>query len=141
MIQNHLSFPSRTNRPTPLGVIFHKTDLNHFGYKLDRDSVPLCHNVSRSDRELERECFMSKEHLRKFQWATRDFNVPASVVHNFIVQFILNKNVVCGDMRMRAEQNDFVLYNAYCLSNSSSNHFQVEHYFREVGNIKSNSTD
>ncbi|KAL7487566.1 hypothetical protein ACHAW6_013132 [Cyclotella cf. meneghiniana] len=130
-----------TNRPTPLGVIFHKTDLNHFGYKLDRDSVPLCRNVSRSDIELERECFMSKEHLRKFQWATRDFNVPASVVHNFIVQFILNKNVVCGDMRMRAEQNDFVLYNAYCLSNSSSNHFQVEHYFREVGNIKSNSTD
>eukprot|EP00804_Cyclotella_cryptica_P010708 CCRYP_005486-RB/>CCRYP_005486-RB protein AED:0.32 eAED:0.32 QI:194/1/1/1/1/0.66/3/1177/595 len=126
-----------TNRPTPLGVIFHKADLNHFGYKLDRNSVPLCLNVSRSDTELERECFMSKEHLRKFQWATRDFNVPSVVVYNFISQFVLYKNVVCDDMRMRAEQNDFVLYNAYCLSDSSNSRFQVEHYFRETDDILS----
>jgi len=45
---------SWTSRPTPLGVIFHNTDLNHFGYKLGRCSVPICENATRDE---ERECF------------------------------------------------------------------------------------
>ena len=129
-----------TNRPTPLGIIYHKTDLNHFGYKLDRYSVPLCFNISRSDdaepeRDLEAECFMSRGkggNLTKFQWATRDYNVPPIVIYNFIKQFILNNNTVCESMERRADQDGFVLYNAYCRANQTTDKFKVEHYFRDT---------
>ena len=43
-----------TSSPTPLGIVFHNTDLNHFGYKLGRCSVPLCEGVP---EEKEQECF------------------------------------------------------------------------------------
>jgi hypothetical protein len=120
-----------TNRPTPLGVIYHKTDLNHVGYKLDRNSVPLCFNVTESDSEGLRECFMSEGNLRKFQWATRSFNVPPSVVSDFISEFLLHNNTICKKMEMQAKRNGFVLYNAYCRSDDKSNQFHVKHYFTE----------
>ena len=120
-----------TNRPTPLGVIYHNTDLNHFGYKLDRNSVPLCFNVTETDTDGLRECFMAKGHLKKFQWATRSFTVPSDVVLNFISHFILVNGSACGGMQKRAEQNGFVLYNAYCRSNSREKQFHVEHYFTD----------
>ena len=46
--------------PTPLGIIFSKTQLNHVGYPLDRESVPLCTHVDRSDEVAERLCLMNK---------------------------------------------------------------------------------
>lgn len=120
-----------TNRPTPLGIIYHKTDLNHFGYKLDRNSVPLCFNVTETDTEGLRECFMSPGHLRRFQWATRSFTVPPDVVGSFISSFVLGNESICTKMQMKAELNDFVLYNAYCRPKEEDNEFRVEHYFRE----------
>jgi hypothetical protein len=120
-----------TNRPTPLGVIYHKTDLNHFGYKLNRDSVPLCFNVTNTDTEGLRECFMSKENLRKFQWATRSFTVPPDVIGKFIFSFVLNDVSVCDGMQLRAKRNDFVLYNAYCRSDETDHRFHAVHYFAE----------
>ena len=45
------------NGPTPLGVIFHNTNLNHVGFSLDRGSVPLCRGVPEK-AELHRSCFL-----------------------------------------------------------------------------------
>jgi len=116
-----LSYPGRTN-------------LNHFGYKLDRNSVPLCFNVTDSDEEGLRKCFMAEGHLRKFQWATRNFNVPPSVVENFISEFVLHNELICSDMQKRAEKNGFVLYNAYCRNGTNQHHkLHADHFFTNDG--------
>lgn len=121
-----------TNRPTPLGVIYHETNLNHFGYKLDRNSVPLCFNVTDSDADALRECFMSKNgHLKKFQWATRSFTVEPDVIRSFISLFVLDNKSICEDMQTNAQAHGFVLYNAFCRSDGVNSQFQVQHYFTE----------
>lgn len=35
-----------TSAPTSLGVLYHNTDINHYGYALERNSTPLCSHVS-----------------------------------------------------------------------------------------------
>jgi hypothetical protein len=46
--------------PTPLGIIFHNTDLYHSGYSLERDSVPMCEDAGEVGSEEEKDCFLSK---------------------------------------------------------------------------------
>jgi len=123
-----------THRPTPLGIIFHNTDLNHVGYPLGRESVPLCLHVDASDEKLERACLMNETKggaLKKFRWADRDFNVPVKVIEDFIVSFLLKENnSICDDMHKRAEQKNFVLYNAFCQRNMNQTRYIAEKYFR-----------
>ena len=58
-----------TSAPTPVGEMFHNTDLNHLGYSLDRDSVPLCKHVIEED---EKECFRAEQREKKnFLWNGR----------------------------------------------------------------------
>ncbi|KAL7518303.1 LOW QUALITY PROTEIN: hypothetical protein ACHAWX_003143 [Stephanocyclus meneghinianus] len=128
---------ARTSRPTPLGVIFHNTDLNHYGYSLDRRSVPLCQDVS---PEHDKKCLMSEDIKRKFAWSERDFIVDISVVIQFIKKFVLGKKVpVCKDLQAKAME-EFVLYNVWCRdddevgtgANSSANEKRyVRHFYRE----------
>ncbi|KAL7527308.1 hypothetical protein ACHAWF_002127 [Thalassiosira exigua] len=127
------SWVATTHTPTPLGIIFHGTDLNHAGYPLDRESVPLCLHIDRSDKEEERRCLMNKTSgvIEKFRWADRDFNVPLNVTTDFISSFLLKDNdLICDNMETRAKNKRFVLYNALCKQNTNST-YGTRHYYWE----------
>ncbi|KAL7541964.1 hypothetical protein ACHAXR_011389 [Thalassiosira sp. AJA248-18] len=107
----HGKWVQTTNGPTPVGIMFHNTDLNHLGYSLDRSSVPLCEGVS--EKELQ-SCFMSKR--KQFVWQNRDFVVESQAILQYIEHFVLfgrEKERSCEEM---AEQLDmrFVMYNIWC---------------------------
>jgi len=117
---------AKTNAPTPVGVMFHNTDLNHIGYALDRDSVPLCKHVNKTE---ETECFQAEDWKLAFRWDRRDFEVDSNVVTNLVSSFLLRNNTNCDSMKTRATENDFVLYNAYC-SRGVEKEFSTGHYYR-----------
>ena len=97
-----------THGPTPLGIIFHNTDLNHVGYSLDRSSVPLCEGVDEED--LQR-CFLKKR--KNFIWENRDFTVESDVVLRYIEKFVLfgrDRQKTCEELKDQLDQR-FVLYN------------------------------
>mmetsp|Transcript_37262 Transcript_37262/g.78065 ORF Transcript_37262/g.78065 Transcript_37262/m.78065 type:complete len:847 (+) Transcript_37262:261-2801(+) len=99
------------NGPTPLGVIFHNTNLNHVGFSLDRDSVPLCEGVPETALQL---CFMKKK--RNFVWENRDFNVESKAMLQYIKDFVLfgrEKERTCEELK-GALDDRFVLYNVWC---------------------------
>jgi len=131
-----------THAPTPLGVIFHNSDLNHFGYSLNRSSVLLCENVS---QEEERDCFMSKKNEWKFQWDNRHFFVDVDVVIQFVKDFVLPMRKPCKCKDLLDRQHDrIVLYNIWCevegagngASTTANSSSVVRHYYRDaVSNI------
>ncbi len=89
-----------TNAPTPLGIIFHNTDLNHFGYPLGNETCsPSCTGFDK-----------------------RDFNVSVTVVEDFVSTFLLKRDdnitMSCDAMEHEAERKKFVLYNVFCLTSS-----------------------
>lgn len=97
--------------PTPLGIIYHNTDLNHLGYSLGRDSVPLCEGVD--DDQLEH-CFLKNK--KNFMWDVRDFNVRPDIVIQYIERFVLymkGEQRQCKDVEHRLDDK-FVLYNVWC---------------------------
>lgn len=101
-----------TEAPTPLGVIFHNTDLNHFGYPLGKESCsPLCIGLD-----------------------VRDFNVSVEVTADFLSGFVLkvgkNNTMTCDEMKNEAERTNFVLYNAFCRRRANESEFINEHYYR-----------
>lgn len=57
-----------TQHPTPLGIIFHNSQLNHYGYSLGRNSTILCPHVA---ADVEKDCFMSEKNEWKFTWDNR----------------------------------------------------------------------
>ena len=137
-----------TSAPTPLGVIYHNTDINHYGYALGRNSTPLCTHVSMLDEDATKECLLNGDDgtSQKFQWDVRNFTVPVHAIENFLTLIILrqhyhdnkdgyknniNKVTTCDDMRIGAEEHNFVLYNAYCHPNANGSSFVMEHYYRE----------
>lgn len=93
--------------------MFHNTDLNHYGYRLNRTSVPLCEGVSNSS-ELDKECLTSKANADKFFWDKRDFKVDGNIIVEFISKFVLLRERTCKDLKDSA--GDFVLYNVWCRS-------------------------
>lgn len=117
--------------PTPLGVIFHNTDLNHLGFPLERDSVPLCEGVSEDELEG---CFFSKGNRKKFVWDSRDFNVKPEVVIQYIERFVLFSGMgdkqPCNELNNRLDEK-FVLYNVWCVdkSEAESENLSVMHYY------------
>ena len=124
-----------THVPTPLGVIFTGTDLNHVGHPLGRDSVPLCSHVNSSDVEADRRCLMNETSgvLDKFRWADRDYIVSPNTVEQFVSTFLLmdDDDSICEGMRTRAERTGFVLYNAYCESGGNRSIYTAQQYYRE----------
>jgi len=123
------------SKPTPLGVIFHNTELQHLGYPLGRKSVPLCLDVDPDDQEAERNCFMNETNgnIEKFRWDERDFNVRAGIVTDFISSFLLVSELSCSEMQARASSQNYVLYNAYCReSTTGKSRYQQKHYYQNV---------
>ena len=143
-----------TNAPTALGVIYHNTDVNHYGYALGRNSTPLCSHINMLDEDATRECLLNENDgtSQKFQWDVRDFIVPVHAIEDFLTLIIMqqqqyfhddveengDKNktiyediITCDEMRIGAEERDFVLYNAYCRQNVNESSFVTEHYYRE----------
>ena len=125
-----------THIPTPLGLIYHNTDLNHVGYPLGRDSVPLCLHVDPTNEEEDRECLMNKTNNKLFRWADRDFNVPYRVIGNFLYSFLVNEGDICKNMQARALEGNFVLYNALCRQNENETKYHSEHYYWEKDKSK-----
>jgi hypothetical protein len=131
-----------THSPTPLGVIYHRTDINHIGYPLGRDSVPLCLHVNTSDIETDRLCLMNSTTgvLPKFRWADRDYIVPPHVIEDFVTTYLLKTNDsndekkeddYCDEMQRQAEETSFVLYNVYCKLSNHSNYIAKQYYRKE----------
>lgn len=139
------------NRPTPLGIIYHNTDLNHLGYPLNRDSVPLCQNVSNTvmhnfsddssndadyHNEVETEleyCFYDRTNEDFFRWDARDFIVEIGMIDKFVNVFLPSNATTdhvqsCDEMRQRGEGNNFVLYNVWCRNNSID--VSLQHYYQ-----------
>lgn len=106
------------NVPTPLGIIFLQTELNHLGYSLGRESVPFCLDIYRSnDDDADKECLMNETSgvRKKIRWDKRDFTVPLKAIADFISNFLLqDAHAKCEDVKKRGDEADFVLYNAYC---------------------------
>jgi hypothetical protein len=100
-----------THGPTPLGVLFHNTDLNHVGYSLDRKSVPLCEGVNAT---AERACLL--RHKAQFAWENRDFNVDPAAVLQYVEHVVLagrEREVPCEELQENLSER-FVLYNVWC---------------------------
>ena len=124
-----------TRHPTPLGIIFHNSQLNHYGYSLNRSSVVLCQNAS---KEEEKGCFTHKETEWKFAWDNRNFVVDADVVIQFVNKFVLpmRNPCRCEDLR-NARQDGFTLYNIWCVDDVESGTNTnakpvVRHYYRDA---------
>lgn len=105
--------------PTPLGIIFHNTDLNHVGYSLGRDSVPMCEDVGELGSEEEKECFISRANKMKFIWENRDFNVNPDMIMHYIDRRILFQENECSVVRNALEAG-FVQYNVWCQTEGAS---------------------
>lgn len=98
--------------PTPLGVIFHNTDLNHVGFSLNRTSVPLC--LDAVGEEDEKNCFLKQR--KKFIWENRDFLVDSDAILQYIekvVVFARDKLRSCEEMVGQLDDR-FVMYNIWC---------------------------
>ncbi len=131
----HGKWAAITDGPTCVGVIWDNTDINHLGYKLGRDSVPLClETMNTTNQELDRACLtnITSGTEKKFYWADRDFNVPLHIIEEFISAFLLRKNDnTCGQMSNKALDTNFVFYNAFCRPNVNETRFVPRHYYRE----------
>mmetsp|Transcript_32200 Transcript_32200/g.61571 ORF Transcript_32200/g.61571 Transcript_32200/m.61571 type:complete len:152 (+) Transcript_32200:2438-2893(+) len=109
----------RRSSPTPLGIIFHNTDLNHLGYSLVRDSVPLCEG---EEEENEKKCFLKRtrkaDNFKKFLWPRRNFNVNPEPIAQYIEKVVI-PSAASGDMTSCEEitgrlDKRFVWYNIWC---------------------------
>ena len=124
-----------TSRPTPMGEIFHNTQLNHLGYRLGKESLPLCEHLSLETEEEIQACL---SHLRntgkeeaKLYFSHRDFNVNPGIITKFISTFLLQNNTQCEHMHTRAQQTGFVIYNAYCYNDTDQGGYRAAHYFEK----------
>lgn len=142
-----------THHPTPVGIMYHNTDLTHAGYKLGRRSTMMCEGVGgvagngtvekckgvggvegNVTAEKECECFLGLG--RKFSWAKRDFRVDSMIVSNYVEKFLMGRkgrqdeHPSCKDLRRRAGAS-FVLYNAWCQPEGilTGNRSSVHHFY------------
>lgn len=132
---------TRRNAPTPLGIIYHNTDLNHAGFSLDRTSTDLCVGVGDVGSEEEKECFLDRERRKMFIWDNRDFNVEPEVILTYVEKLVLfmrddEMGKLCGQVKDRLDER-FVLYNVWCAEDEgegeeeSSASLSVSHYYTD----------
>jgi len=130
--------------PTPMGILWHNTDINEVSFSLERDSVPLCQNMSDNifvnvpmndgiynASELQY-CLETNDNL--WRWDRRNFNVRLDIIDTFVDVFFYHRfntsaSVIpfCDDLRQRGERNDFVLYNVVCKDGDGS--ISPHHYY------------
>jgi len=142
---------NQKNHPTPMGILWHNTRLNGIGWQLDRDSIPICQNVSndvmhdfsnstnpehRSKNETELQHCMMTLNDSLFRWDVRNFNVELGMIEKFVKTFYPHRNSslsteaqTCTDLKRRGEANGFVLYNVWCQEEEGSE-IQVRHYYQ-----------
>ena len=128
------SWTASTDYPTPIGIIYHNTEINHYGFALGRESVPLCLHLMEESEMLE-DCLTNDENLAKFNWDVRDFTVPIKVIEEFVSKILLNDGnaTTCEEMKNASEESNFVLFNAYCRRGANQSKFATEHYYRSQG--------
>ena len=120
---SHGQWTRSTGEPTPLGVIFARTSLNHAGYRLGIDSAPYCRG-NMSDAE----CWDEE------RWSDRDFYTPSDLLERILLTFYhtssnttsispvpLPSSPSCQYWQERAAAPDFVLYNVNCFENDNDN--------------------
>lgn len=118
-----------THRPTPLGVIFSESPLNHIGYRLERASAPYC--LNKTDPLELKQCF------RGFLWDNRDFQVNPETIKDMIGKFAPTFHrqgaevtvPICGKLQERAGHRIYVLYNVYCSNGTVANDAPSVHHF------------
>ena len=155
-----------THKPTPLGIIYDDTDLNHLTYPLYRDSVPLCQNVSNTElhqfdedegsgddddddddvdirNETELEHCLLDTHGDDFRWDDRNFTVDVAMIDAFIRIFVAPypdptvRIPLCIELLHNGEKSNFVLANVWCRENETE-YASLHHYYREK---KSSTSD
>jgi hypothetical protein len=111
------------HEPTPVGVMFHQTGLNHAGYRIPIEHTPYCHhNVS------DEHCWSEN------MWDNRDFTLTAPVLTQMLDAFFSPAPAapdattgsapsgpspptavprLCSDLQDRSN-GTFVLYNVHC---------------------------
>ena len=118
---SHGQWTRSTGEPTPLGVAFARTSLNHAGYRLDIDSVPEClGNLN------DTECWNKKS------WADRDFYTPSDLLERILLKFyhtssnttstspvLTPSSSSCQFWQERVAAPDFVLYNVNCFDDDN----------------------
>jgi hypothetical protein len=123
------------HRPTPLGIIFKETDLNHIGLPLTVDSS--------ADHECLKDPNPNVCFTKTIQntWAFRDFTANFSIVEDIIMKFVVGasstssrptkKPIIpsCEDLVTKAA-NDYVLYNVNCRV-ATSKTVGVHHFYRD----------
>jgi hypothetical protein len=111
-----------TKNPTPIGVSYHGTDLNHIGYVMKQKSAIDCKyftNLTEVDK-----CFETKN------WASRDFTADADEVMEPIRRFHLSRELSsCEYWKNQSESTDgkFAFYNVNCAESSGEK--LSPHYF------------
>ncbi|KAL3786976.1 hypothetical protein HJC23_005487 [Cyclotella cryptica] len=100
---------NQKNHPTPMGIMWHNTDINEAGWCLPRESVPLCQNVSdlvmhnfSLDTDAPSKGYETQkggagatelEHCLQvlngndFRWDYRNFNVGLDMIEKFVKTF------------------------------------------------------
>ncbi|EJK69780.1 hypothetical protein THAOC_08925, partial [Thalassiosira oceanica] len=135
-----------SNEPTPVGIMFHNTDLHHYGFKLGRDSVPLCQNVSNikmhkfeeeDDLPDNHEAVTELEHClytlhdEEFRWDERNFVVGKEMIDGLMTLYPGSTqltNVTCDVLKQSGKRRGFVLYNTWCREKPGSA-FTLHHFY------------
>ena len=135
-----------THTPTPVGYMFHNTDLHHYGFKLGRDSVPLCQNATNNEMhkfeeeddlpdnheavsELEHCLFL---HDDEFRWDKRNFEVGTEMLDGLMTFYQGSTqltNDTCDTLKQRGERSGFVLYNTWCREKPDDVVLSLHHFY------------
>lgn len=118
---------TKAHSPTPLGVMFTNTDLNHIGYPLGRDSTSHI-QCNRTGSDI-LGCFTPRNN----RWDTREFSVRQDVVVDIIDKFVMQSPSTCSQFQTNSG-DDYVLYNVICSdgngSDNSTDAKTVHHFYR-----------
>jgi hypothetical protein len=125
------SWTKWVHRPTPLGVLFSETNLNHIGYPLQRQhSVDTCHG-----RDFIKQCYNKEQH----RWDNRDFWIEPELLDDIVQKFVIQFPTKCEELQ-RTAGNDYVLYNVNCIPMGQM-HEDAKHFYRPIDWIKTKENE
>jgi hypothetical protein len=114
------------HRPTPLGVLFSGSSLNHIGYPLPRTSAK---GYCEKDY-FRRKCFERTPNA----WDNRDFRIEKGLLTDILEKFVVMSSslgvssATCQDI-VNAAGDEYVLYNINCVVPSGEK--ELLHYYRD----------
>lgn len=114
------SWTRQTTSPTPLGVMFDETKLNHIGVRLDRSSAPYC-----KDENDNFDCWNAQS------WDKRDFVVDETVFESILDRFLVPNSLDDCNGMVERTRNDTVLYNVVCKDDQEDGP-RVHHFYRKI---------